>query len=175
MTPEAMMARFTGEPSVAPATESDRAERSYWLLCRAGRLRCALPIGHVIEIMRPLPVEQIAGAPRYVRGLSIIRGAPVPVIDLGLIVGDRATATTRVITVRAARVVAIAVDSVLGVSIVAGETLGELPPLLRDAAPDAIAAISRLDNDLIVFLHATRIVPEAILNRLDATKAAHMQ
>ncbi|HUZ30530.1 MAG TPA: chemotaxis protein CheW [Xanthobacteraceae bacterium] len=172
MMPEAITARFTGEPSAAPATDLDHAERSCWLLCRAGHLRCALPIGHVIEIMRPLPVEQIAGAPHYVRGLSIIRGMPVPVVDLGLIVGDRATTTTRVVTVRAARVVALAVDSVLGVSTVAGETLDELPPLVRDAAPDAIAAIGRLDNGLIVFLHTTRIVPEAVLNRLDAEKAA---
>jgi purine-binding chemotaxis protein CheW len=171
MMPEAITARFAGEPSAAPATDPDHAERSCWLLCRAGHLRCALPIGHVIEIMRPLPVEQIAGAPPYVRGLSISRGMPVPVVDLGLIVGDRATATTRVITVRAARV-ALAVDSVLGVSTVVGETLDELPPLVRDAAPDAIAAIGRLDNGLIVFLHATRIVPEAVLNRLDAEKAA---
>ncbi|MDE1972836.1 MAG: chemotaxis protein CheW [Hyphomicrobiales bacterium] len=131
-----------------------------------------MPIGHVIEIMRPLPVEPVAGAPPYVRGLSIIRGLPVPVVDLGLLIGARATVVTRVVTMRAARVVAMAVDSVAGVSAVAREALGELPPLVRDAAPDVIAAIGRIDNDLIVFLHAARVVPDAVLSRFDAEKGA---
>jgi hypothetical protein len=74
MMPEAITARFAGVPSAAPPTALDHGKRSSWLLCRAGNLLCALPIEHVIEIMRPLPVEQIAGAPHYVRGLSIIRG-----------------------------------------------------------------------------------------------------
>jgi purine-binding chemotaxis protein CheW len=165
MTPEAITARFADESSAARAAESDHAGLSCWLLCSAGHLRCALPIEHVIEIMRPLPVEQIAGAPHYVRGLSIIRGVPVPVVDLGLIVSDRATTTARVVTVRAARVVAIAVNSVLGITTIASKALGELPPLMRDAAPKAIASISGLD-------HAARIVPEAVLSRLDAERAA---
>jgi purine-binding chemotaxis protein CheW len=32
--------------------------------------------------MRPLPIKPIAGTPGFVRGVSIIRGAPTPVIDL---------------------------------------------------------------------------------------------
>lgn len=173
MMPEAITARFGGEPLARPPTAPDHGTRSCWLLCRTGKFLCALPIEHVIEIMRPLPVEQIAGAPHYVRGLSIIHGAPVPVIDLGLIVGDRATASTRLVLIRAAaRSIAITVDNVLGVSVITGDALGELPPLLRDAAPDTIAAIGRLDNDLIIFLHVTRIVPETVIGRLNAEKAA---
>jgi purine-binding chemotaxis protein CheW len=172
MMPEAMTSRLTGEPPATPATKPISVERSRWLLCRAGHLRCALPIGHVIEIMRPLPVEPVAGAPPYVRGLSIIRGLPVPVVDLGLLIGARATVATRVVTMRAARVVAMAVDSVAGVGAIASEALGELPPLVRDAAPDVIAAIGRIDNDLIVFLQAARVVPDAVLSRFDAEKAA---
>jgi purine-binding chemotaxis protein CheW len=51
-----------------------------------GRL-CAVPLTHVIEIMRPLPVEPISDVPLFVQGVSIIRGIPTPVVDLGALLG----------------------------------------------------------------------------------------
>jgi hypothetical protein len=43
-----------------------------------------------------------------------------------------------------------------------------LPPLLRDAAVEAVAAIGTLDAELLLFLRTARIVPEDLLSRLDA-------
>ena len=63
----------TGPPDVSSAS---------WLLCRAGARLCALPLQNVMETMRLLPIEPVAGAPRSVLGLCPIRGAPVPVVDL---------------------------------------------------------------------------------------------
>lgn len=54
-----------------------------WLLCRAGKTFYALPTAHVVEIMRILPVESIAGALPYMRGLCIIRGTPVGIGEIG--------------------------------------------------------------------------------------------
>jgi len=81
-------------------------------------------------------------------------------------------ASTRVVIARTqTRSIAITVDSVLGVSAITSEALGDLPPLLRDAAPDTITAIGRLDDELIVFLRITRVVPEGVFDRLNAEKA----
>jgi chemotaxis signal transduction protein len=33
-----------------------------------------LPLEHVVEVMRPLPLEQVAEAREFVRGMSIVRG-----------------------------------------------------------------------------------------------------
>ena len=43
----------------------------------------ALPLEHVVETMRPLPVEPLGDAPRFILGLSIVRGEPIPVVDVG--------------------------------------------------------------------------------------------
>jgi len=158
-----------GQTRSAPsATETDKP----WLLCRAGRLLGALPVEHVIEIMRALPLEPFAGAPAYVRGVSIIRGAPVPVVDIGLLIGGEITHAARLVTVRtASRKVALAVERVIGVTTISSEVFGQLPPLLEEAAADTIVAIGARDCELLVFLRTGRLVSEDVLARLDAEGA----
>ena len=85
------------------------------LLCRVGDLLCALPLEHVEETMRPMPVEAIAGLPSFVRGLAVVRGAPIPVVDAAsLLSGDTSDATraTRFVTVKTgSRRIALMVDA----------------------------------------------------------------
>jgi purine-binding chemotaxis protein CheW len=150
----------------------ERAERNAWLLCRAGTMSCALPIEHVVEVMRALPVEQFAGAPKFVLGLSVIRGLPVPVVDLGLVVCGASIRGGLLVTVReGSRTIALAVDQVIGVTALEAETFSQLPPLLHEAAADTIAAIAALDGEFVVLLRAARLVPEDVLAWLDAEKA----
>lgn len=147
--------------------------RANWLLCRAGRNLCAIPLAHVIEIMRPLPIEAVAGAPRYVLGLCIIRGAAVPVIDTGLLIGAQATRSERLVTIRTGdRTTALAAESVLGIAAIRPETFNELPPLLREAAHETIAALGTLDAELLFLLRTARIVPAELLDRLDRDGAS---
>ena len=42
-----------------------------YVMARVGGIRCALPLAAVIETMRLLPVERIAGAPAWILGVSI--------------------------------------------------------------------------------------------------------
>jgi purine-binding chemotaxis protein CheW len=155
------------------ATADEQTRRTFWLLCRAGTLLCAIPLEHVIEILRVLPIETVAGAPPYVRGLCIIRGAAVPVVDTGVLIGEQATKSGRLITIRAgSRTIALAAETVLGIRAIGAETLNELPPLLRDAAGETIAAIGTLDTELLFFLRTTLIVPPELLDRLELDGAA---
>src|SRR5690242_13991979 len=71
------------------------------VLCQAGTGRYALPVTRVVEIMRPPPVERLTGTPPYVLGVSVIRGAPVPVVDVAMLVHGEAGRGNRVVTVRA--------------------------------------------------------------------------
>jgi purine-binding chemotaxis protein CheW len=169
MTREALAPRLGPNGLPPGAANLDDAVQPTWLLCRAGTMLCALPIEQVIEIMRVLPLEPIAGAPDYVRGLSIIRGAPVPVVDVGLIVGGEVTRSSRLVAVRVAtRTVALAVDTVLGISQIAADVLDAMPPLLQEAAADTIAAIGARDADFIVVLRSGRLIPEDVFALLDA-------
>src|SRR5215831_758193 len=103
----------------------------------------------VIETMRVLPIEAIAGAPRFVLGLAVIRGEPVPVVDVARLLGAEAAQPRRFVTVRGARrPIALAVDAVLGVRAAVVE-LSELPPLAGAVAAEAIAAIGALDAQLL--------------------------
>jgi purine-binding chemotaxis protein CheW len=150
-------------PSGPPAAGNGvTSAAQFWLLCRAGSHRFALPMASVVETMRVLPIEAIAGAPLLVSGLCIIRGAPVAVIDTARLFGDEAARCERLVTVRTGnRTIAFAATAVLGVQSVPADTLEELPPLLRDA--DAIAAIARLDEELVFFLRAARMLPDDFL------------
>ena len=50
---------------------------------------CALPLVHVLEVMRPLPLEKVEPAPAFLLGLAVIRGEPLPVVDVAaLLPGD---------------------------------------------------------------------------------------
>ncbi|HEU4583992.1 MAG TPA: chemotaxis protein CheW, partial [Polyangiaceae bacterium] len=111
--------------------------------------------------------EPLAGAPGYVCGLSILRGSPVPVVDLGLLLGGEQVRATRLVALRAgARSVALAVSAVLGVRTLGGDSA--LPPLLKQAGHGAIEALGSLDHELLLVLQGARLVPEEVYALLDA-------
>ena len=137
-----------------------------------GRL-CAVPLPHVIEIMRPLPVEPISAVPAFVQGISIIRGIPTPVVDLGVLLGMPSGVADRFVTLRLGdRQVALSVDSVLGVRELDLSKIGELPPLLQGASKDAIEAMGTLDEQLLVVLCAGWELPDEVWQTLTPQEMA---
>ncbi|MCB9736806.1 MAG: chemotaxis protein CheW [Deltaproteobacteria bacterium] len=136
--------------------------------------RCALPVGHVVETLRPLPVSPLEGLPAYVSGVSVVRGAPTPVVDLGALLGGPPAPPTRWVIVRATatRALALAVDAVVG--LVPAADLGPaaaLPPLLASAAAEVVAEVTRRDDALLFVLEAARLVPEGAWAAVDAARA----
>jgi purine-binding chemotaxis protein CheW len=133
------------------------------LICRVQTRLCALPLEHVVETMRPLPTATVAGSPHFVRGLAVIRGDPVPVIDAARLLGAQDAQAERFVTITAGgRRVALAVDSVLGVRAVPADSLQQLPPLLHEAGADVVASIGLLDAELLLVLHSTRLLPDDV-------------
>jgi purine-binding chemotaxis protein CheW len=126
----------------------------------AGRL-CALDLAHVVETMRPLPIEPMAGGPPFVLGLSIIRGIPTPVFDLAAWMGLPTAPPTRFVSVVAgSRHVAIAVTAVTGVRTLEASELQAVPPLVQEAAAGHVQAVGTLDAHLLVVLSAARLLPD---------------
>lgn len=149
-----------------PATSGEQV-----LLVRAAGRACGLPIASVGETMRPLPVRPVAGTASFVRGVAIVRGEPVPVLDLGeLLAGTPERDATRFVVVRAGgRRAALAVTAVLGVARLDG-TPGALP-LVRDACGGALESLRALDGELLAVLGAARLVPEEASAALARWKA----
>lgn len=153
----------------------DVRPRARVLVVTAGARACAIPVQHVAETMRPLPIESLAGTPGFVRGLSVIRGAPLPVLDLkALLEGNDAAPTYgRFVTVKIGeRRFALGVDAVVGLRNLSSSRLEDLPPLLQHAGRDSIEALCADDAQLLVLLHTLRLVPDEVWAALASTEAA---
>lgn len=135
------------------------------LLLRCADSACALPLAGLDEVMRPLPLEPAPRAPAFVLGVSMIRGALTPVVDLALLVtGTREPLVRRFVTLSVdSRRVAIAVSDVLGVRDLARRTFSELPPLLGEELSPLVQALASLDSRLLRVLRDTRSVGRELL------------
>lgn len=159
------------QPQQRPAPEGDGA--ATYLLCRVSRQLHAIPIEHVIEVMRMLPIEPVASAPSYVRGVSIVRGVPTPVVDTGLLTGGTETLARRLVEIKTeGRVIALVVEDVLGIRTLQSSRCGELPPLLRDVASETIAGIGTLDTSLLLILRLAKVVPEGFFEEIQEAAEA---
>jgi purine-binding chemotaxis protein CheW len=140
------------------------------LLCRVCHdVMCALPLEHVEETMRPLPITRLAGVPAFIQGLTVIRGVPTPVVNAASLLTGEASQATRFVTLKAgARRVVLAVESVAGVIELSQESVDALPQLLQNAELDAISAIRLMDAELLLVLCTTRLVTAAVWATIQA-------
>jgi purine-binding chemotaxis protein CheW len=110
--------------------------------------------------MRPLPIKRVGAMPPAVLGLAVVRGVPLPVVDLrALVIPEARGEVTRFVTVRGAtREVALAVGAVHRVATIDGP-IAECPPLLGAENAGAIAALAALDGELAVVLRLAHLIP----------------
>jgi purine-binding chemotaxis protein CheW len=137
------------------------------LLVGVSNTICALPLAHVIETMRALPLQTIAGTPPYVCGLSIVRGIPTPVVDLGMVLGKIDAANQKFVTLRLGQnQVVVAVSTVIGVQYLDQSKIESLPPLLRNATNQTIESIGTLDRQMLLVLHESWTLPDNVWQSL---------
>jgi purine-binding chemotaxis protein CheW len=143
------------------------------LVCRVGAKLCALPLGAVLETMRPLPTEPLPGVPPFVSGVALIRSRPTPVVDARRLLGtETPSAPARYVTLvpdsgRSDRVTALAVDAVVGIRSIDVAALAELPGLLRHESETSVAALGTLDAELLLVLEHARLLPESVWRELE--------
>lgn len=135
-----------------------------FLICRSDTTLYAIPLAHVVETMRPLPVERVANMPAFVLGLSIIRGEGVPVLDTALLVcGRSGTQHARYVTIRIdVRTACLAVGDVVGIRNVPPTLRAGIPHLLQASHADIVTAIGILDAELLVVLQSARLISEEL-------------
>lgn len=134
-----------------------------FLMVRLGSELAALPVADVSETLRPLPIEPLATAPAFVLGASIVRGAPIPVVDLARLLTGSSGPKQRFVVVKTGnRRVALAVEAVVGFRTLAEADRTSLPSLLANGASSAVEAIGALDSELYLVLAAARLLPEEV-------------
>jgi purine-binding chemotaxis protein CheW len=142
--------------SLAGSTESSA------LVFRAGSMLCALRLDDVIETMRPLAARPLAGTPAFVRGVSIVRGVPTPVVDVARLLGGERAEVCRFVAVRTERgPVVFATGAVLGIR-VAGPGDGSGHPGLLGAAGRLVAGVGTLEGEPVLLLQSMRVVPDEV-------------
>src|SRR5882724_703813 len=129
---------------------------------------CALPLAHVIETMRPLPIESLADVPSFVRGVAIIRGIPTPVVDLGAMLGRLNECVERFVIVRIGqKQIALSVSTVLGIrDLEPAMMIQELPSLLKGASKDVVEEIGTLDEQVLLILREGWELPAEVWQAL---------
>lgn len=136
------------------------------LVFRAGTLLCALRLDEVVETLRPLATRPLAGAPPWVRGIAIMRGVPVPVIDVARLLTGEPAGIGRFVAVRTERgPVALATGDVLGIRAVAasGAATGHAALLTGGgAASRLVAGVGMIDTEPLMLLQSLRVVPDEI-------------
>src|SRR3954468_13599086 len=122
-----------GQAGHSAAADADSGASS--LVFRAGSLLCAVRLDEVIETMRPLPVRPLTGTPPYVRGVTIMRGVPTPVVDVARLIGGEQAGISRFVAVRTEHgPVAFATGPVLGIRVVAPDATAGHSALLGVAS-----------------------------------------
>ena len=145
-----------------------------FLVVRAQEWMCALPLEEVEETMGPLPVAPVSAAPVFVRGVSLVRGAPAPVVSLSALLGaapaqaPSTSAGQRFISLRVAEGrVALEVDEVRGLRWMEEETLDSVPALLHATAGGHLQRLGSFDGRLLAVLGAAHLIPEELWARLE--------
>jgi purine-binding chemotaxis protein CheW len=147
------------------------------LVFRAGTLLCALPLDEVIETMRPLETRPLAGTPAFVRGISVLRGVPTPVIDVARLLTGAAGEigatgeVERYVAVGTERgPVALATGPVLGIrDTEAGPA--EAHPALLGGSHRLVAGVGTFGAEPLLLLQSMRAVPDEVWEAAAAADA----
>jgi len=126
---------------------------------QAGSLLCALRLDDVIETMRPLGTRPLAGTPPYVRGISILRGVPTPVVDVARLLAGEPSEVARFIAVRTEHgPVAFATGPVLGIR----ATPAAGPAVYPGVTSRLVAGVGTIGTEPLLLLRSMRVLPEDV-------------
>lgn len=130
-----------------------------------GRVRYAIDILRVREIINPLPMVSLPHAPHSVIGVADHRGTVVPVLDLRLRFGLKGTRPTRrtkwVIVATGDKSVGFVVDEVTDVFGTAAPDQRDVPALGKGDEMRGISAVYKYDGALVFVLDVDRVAAPA--------------
>jgi purine-binding chemotaxis protein CheW len=135
------------------AARSDAAEGPWSVTFGVAGTRCALSTAHVLEVIRLATPAPLPGAPPAMVGVATLRGAVLPVADLGSLLGTSPVAAVAgalaLVVGEAGPEVILAVNDVLDVGPEPASPLSPLPPA-GPLAPTAVCRGVRADGVIVL-------------------------
>jgi len=174
------------QPSAAPRSSApadggtDLSGSSQLLRLAVGPRMYAVPIERVREILKVSQLTVLPLMPTFVRGVMNLRGAVVPVIDLGARLGGAPTLLARrtcVVIVEqrsadgASQTLGVLVDAVHEVVEAAGADIEPVPQLGTEIASEFLAGMARLRGEIVPVLAMERVLDEDALTQAIAAHA----
>lgn len=173
-------ATATPDRSPSPALGTDLTGNNQLLRLAVGARMYAVPIERVREILKVTQLTVLPLMPEFVRGVMNLRGAVVPVIDLGARLGGEVTALARrtcVVIVEqrsadgTAQTMGVLVDAVHEVVDTTDADLEPVPQLGTEIASEFLAAMARLRGEIVPVLALERVLDEEALTQAIAAPA----
>lgn len=157
----------------------------FYLTVKIGNKYASINIQDINETLRPLTLEAFANLPSFILGLSTIRGIQTPVMSLKKFLegthqenNNSSNEVKKLIWVTLkvnGLQVAIEVDSISGIFEIPTDALQNMPPLLAHAHSDSIALCGMLDNNLLLILQSTRLIPKEVWQKLNLLMSPSLQ
>lgn len=128
---------------------------------RVGQETFGVPIGSVQEILRPLPVTPVPGAPAHVEGVINLRGRIISIVDLRKRCGARAEPHRRnriVVAETEGRRIGLMVDSASEVLRIAENTIEPPASVFGEAEPGFVTGVAKLANRLVILVDIAKLL-----------------
>ena len=158
-------------PEIAP-----RGTRVTLAAFRVGNAAYALDVANVREVVRWQTVTPLPLAPRLIEGVIDLRGAVVPVVDLGRVLGGAPVTigpSVRIaIVAESGLVMGLAVDAALSVMSVDPGELEDPPALATQAGYDAVRAVVRRQDGPVLLLSMEHILEAVYRSAVRGENAA---
>jgi purine-binding chemotaxis protein CheW len=125
-----------------------------------------IDVQYIREIVRAQTVTPLPRAPGLIEGVIDLRGAIVPVIDAGRVLGERPSGPgprARIAILELDGLVfGLRVDAAADVVAVAANDVGEPPPLVTHAGYDAVRAVVRRPDALPILVLSLEHLLESV-------------
>jgi purine-binding chemotaxis protein CheW len=145
-------------------TEAHTAASRELIAFRIGEQEFCVDIMAVREIRGWTPATPLPRAPGYMKGVINLRGAVLPIIDLGARFGLRTSEPSERHVIMVAhiggRMVGLLVDAVSDIIQLTDEALQPTPDVASEQVKSFVKGLFALDGRLISLIELDRIIPE---------------
>ena len=146
-------------------TEANTVAARELIAFRIGEQEFCVDIMAVREIRGWTPATPLPRAPGYMKGVINLRGAVLPIIDLGARFGLRTSEPSERHVIMVAhvggRMVGLLVDAVSDIIQLTDEAMQPTPDVASEQVKSFVKGLFALDGRLISLIELDRIVPEA--------------